>query len=317
MPGRNIRLIPATGRSRLDHAAGEAARNAVESGIVVWPLAGPLLGRRSAVRPALLREVSTGQSALTATTGISLYITASTAHFAVLMYYPSRMTQQPPVAAWPRVALMQRLALAVARGMPWWTSGEVRADRIPALVAKLHERHGANANLSEQRSRRIAGLPRSRLFILAPPAGASVEHMPWWLLATQDKLQGESLENAADRGHRIYMRDFELVRLVSAGNGTSWTWRVKPDAWARYVEQGEHLAKAARRAGGAGRPDPRTAQRFIDRLGKWPGMAGINQQRAALFRTMDALSHGTLRIPRFAVPRFIRSPKPTLPARHD
>ncbi len=234
------------------------------------------------------------------------------------MYYPSRMTQQSPVATWPRVALMQRLALAVARGMPWWTSGEVRAERIPALIAKMHERHGANAGLSEQRSRRRAGLPRSRLLILAPPMGASVERVPWWLLATEDKLQGESLENAADRGHRIYMRDFELVRLVSAGNGTNWTWRVKPDAWARYVDQGEHLAKAARRAGrGAGRQDPRTAQRFIDRLGTWPGMAGINQQRAALFHTMAVLSHGTLHIPRFAVPRFIPSPKPTLPECND
>jgi hypothetical protein len=212
---------------------------------------------------------------------------------------------------------MQRLALTVARGMPWWTSGEVRAERVSALVAKLHERHGANANLSEQRSRRLAGLPRSRLLILAPPTGASVERVPWWLLATENKLQDESLENAADRGHRIYMRDFELVRLVSAGNGTRWTWRVKPDAWARYMEQGEHLAKAARRAGGAGRPDPRTAQRFIDRLSMWPGMAGINQQRAALFHTMAVLSHGTLRIPRFAVPQFIRSPKPTLPARNE
>lgn len=252
-----------------------------------------------------------------ATAGISLYVTTPTLHSAALMYYLSRMSQQPPIATLPRVALMQRLAIAVARGMQWWTSGEVRAARIPALIVKMHERHGANASLSEQRSRRLAGLPRSRLLILAPPPGASVERVPWWLLATANKLQGESLEDATDRGHRIYMRDFELVRLVSAGNGTNWTWRVKSEQWARYVEQGEHLAKAARRAGGAGRPDPRTAQRFIDRLGKWPGMAGINQQRAALFHTMDALSHGTLRIPRFAVPRFIRSPKPTLPARHD
>jgi len=199
-----------------------------------------------------------------------------------------------PLPIYDRIRLMQLMALSAGRGLTWWNSGHVRIERIDAFVEKMIVHHGVNADRSGQRHRRAAGLPRARLMILKPKDGDT--HAGWWMLATAN-LPGEQMRDAAQRNSRIVLgASFELVRLTTRGNGTCWTWRVKPCDWAEFERRGIHYARAKNKA---------PAQKFMDGLAKWPGAAGLNAQRRELFRTMQSKAKGALIPPRILYPRFL------------
>lgn len=205
----------------------------------------------------------------------------------------------PSVPIFDRLHLMQFLQQYAARGFVLWASDHVRIDRLKEGWT-LPSKYDANAGHAVQQRRRRNGLPRVRLVVL--DAGDRTretkdpDHVQWWLIST-GQIEGEELLDARRHDERIVLgKFFELVRLPSRGNGPSWTWRVQEEEWQRRCREAVQAADL---------PDLRKANRLMEDLARWPGAAGLNEQRRELFRKMAWVSHGRLRVPIVAYPRFL------------
>ena len=180
-----------------------------------------------------------------------------------------------------RIRTMQIIATAVARGRSRHVSGHVRMDKVEALVAKLMDRYGANADPSRQRAQLRAGEARSTLILLANPAELQ---FAWWLLVTDGGgavAEQEKLADAKQRDNRIYVAGFELVRMPAKNreDRTRWTWRLPSR---RYEELMAHATALATHTA------KDQAQALVDGMKAWPGFRGVSEQRREILRAMVA-----------------------------
>lgn len=183
------------------------------------------------------------------------------------------------------IRTMQSLATAVAKGRDRTAAGFVRYDRAEALATKFEERYGSNARPSAARAQRRAGLAGSSLLMLARPEQLG---FAWWLLVGPGigpVTEQEQLQDARSREGRLWLGQFELVRLP-ARNGeraTQWTWRMPLKDFHEF--QAHAVAIATHSSAGQ-------AQQLIAGMAAWPGWRGIAEQRREVWAAMrSARSH--------------------------
>lgn len=174
-----------------------------------------------------------------------------------------------------RIRTMQQLALSVGRGFVFHVGGVVRVDRAERFAEKLETLYHANASRPEQLAQRRRGDARSRLFML--PAPRNPGHLDWWLVASDGGgpiVKHERLADARDKGTRIHLQPFELLRMSRAGDGVAWTWRVRQDELTTISEWAAAVARGSE------------AEQALRALESWPGFHGIRAQRALIYQDM-------------------------------
>ena len=175
-----------------------------------------------------------------------------------------------------RIRTMQQLALSAGRGFVFHVDGAVRIDRAERFAEKITTLYHANGSRPEQLAQRRRGEARSRLFMLPSPREPGV--LDWWLVASDGSgpiAKHERLVDARDKGTRIHLQQFELVRMSRAGDGVAWTWRVRPDELAAISEWAVAVARSFE------------AEQVLGVLESWPGFHGIRAQRALIYQDMQ------------------------------
>lgn len=145
-------------------------------------------------------------------------------------------------------ATMRAIQRYVAYGFLFYVTGEVAADRAPALFRKLHERFNLTMTDSQRRHARKRGEAVFRL-VLWPLTGTTT--FRWWLLRTEGEHPLLSLETWRDaRRERIqWPWVFELAQMPVppqlrqaytrksgrvAIKPVTWTWRINREQFERY-----------------------------------------------------------------------------------
>ena len=88
-------------------------------------------------------------------------------------------------------------------------------------------------------------------------------------------MKHERLADARDKGTRIHLQPFELLRMSRAGDGVAWTWRVRQDELTTISEWAVAVARGSE------------AEQALRALESWPGFHGIRAQRALIYQDMQ------------------------------
>ncbi len=168
-------------------------------------------------------------------------------------------------------AALARLLDSIPKGYNRYTSGTIKAEKVPALAVKFHERYGIGCTPAQRITRKKRGQASCILIVFCPPSGDQAQ---WLMLATQGTgLQGEAMRCVTDKP-RLHWLGYELVRHPHKGT-TRWTVRrPSADLAADHALLAElmnkhHLSGVAN---------------FLQRLANLPGFHGVRAQVWGLFQ---------------------------------
>lgn len=177
-----------------------------------------------------------------------------------------------------KTVFMQRLADQVRRGYFFYTLGEVRIERAPALVAKFARLYNVHLHRNQKLRERAAGLASADMLLWR----AHTDSILFCLLITSGPHTAHAVETMHDtrlRGSRLTLGEFELTQRARAGSTTpAWTWRLTKEAYEGWRLRALEVCRSG---------NDFEVRCFIDTLLAMPGFAGVREQvrkLRALFR---------------------------------
>lgn len=178
----------------------------------------------------------------------------------------------------------QQIAITVARGFHFWTSGVVIIEKFSRFADSFGERYGTDLSRGVRQYRHSRGLGNAHL--ICWQTGSEVH---WWLLVSDGKHPAqmhERLRDARKSAERItFGSDYVLLestRLREYGGGTRWTWFLTRDC-----EAGEArgLAKIAQEG------NPASLRGYCQTLIHRPMHSGVRSQTAKMLRRAAKVWH--------------------------
>lgn len=172
-------------------------------------------------------------------------------------------------------AALARLLDSVPKGYPRYTSGTVKADKVPALAHKFHDRFGIGCTPAQRITRKKHGQASCLLIVFCPP---EAEQAHWLMLATDGTgLEQETMRCVTDKP-RLQWLGYELIRHPHKGT-TRWTVRCLSTDVAEHYALLAELMNKHHTAAVAG---------LLQRLANLPGFHGVRAQVWALFQEARA-----------------------------
>lgn len=208
-----------------------------------------------------------------------------------------------------KAVLMQRTADFVRAGYRYWTSGEVRPERVLALTRKFARLYGIHQSRHQRAYAKAKGEGCAVLLLYAPHTALKRRHtarsdmhaahetlqtaqltmdtaraepdaamLRWILLVAPGDHPAHQLEQLKDAGTaagRVVLTGYELVQLPRPGQEKpAWTWRMDDNTY-----QGWRLRLIAAARKRATLLSSETAQ-----LARTPGFAGCRAQVKKLLK---------------------------------
>lgn len=186
---------------------------------------------------------------------------------------PSRVIYDAPVLI-RKEALFQRLADYCRQGYHYAVSGTVPINRAPALAYKFKTLYHVHADKNERYRRKRVGIGNAELFLYAPDETNT--DIVWVLLATAGHIshQTERLTDVREKGGRLFVTGYEMVRLPRHGSSApAYTWRISDEQFHTWKYRLRTLIRS--RADG-------DLQRAYYGLTHPPGFRAIRQQTRVL-----------------------------------
>ena len=180
------------------------------------------------------------------------------------------MPASTPIAS-SKSAALSRLLDSIPKCYSRYTSGTIKADKVPGLAQKFHERFGIGCTPAQRITRKKHGQASCLLIVFCPPDAAQAQ---WLMLATDGTgLEMETMRRVTDKP-RLQWLGYELVRHPHKDT-TRWTVRRSS------AEMAEHYALLAElqskhHTGAVGE--------LLQRLANQPGFNGVRTQTWELFQ---------------------------------
>jgi len=128
-------------------------------------------------------------------------------------------------------ALLQRIADYVRQGYVYHVSGTVAVHKAPALAQKFRDYYRVDLDRNARYRRKRLGQANAELLLYS--AADPNAHLVWVLLVTNGlhpAHHAERLKDARERGQRLVVTGYELVRQPRHGSSAAaWTWRIEDE----------------------------------------------------------------------------------------
>ena len=187
------------------------------------------------------------------------------------------MPASTPIAR-SKSAALARLLDSIPKGYQRYTCGTVKADKVPALARKFHDRFGIGCTPAQRITRKKYAQASCLLIVFCPPDGQQAH---WLMLATAGTgLEKETMRCVTDKP-RLQWLGYELVRHQHKDT-TRWTMRCpSTDMAEHYALLAELMNKHHKSA----------VAELLQRLANMPGFHGVRAQVWDLFQEARARGH--------------------------